>query len=1102
MKNQQPRFAVQFRISFAAIACLFLSTVAFAQFDSATVLGTIRDSSGAVIDSAKVTLKNVNTGIAAVSEANNQGNFQFLNVPIGTYTVQSEKPGFRTAAAEPFPVTVSARQRVDLTMQVGGVTESVTVTGAAAALETDSSDRGQVVGHGTIVNLPLNGRAYADLALLAPGVRKSAISDRESAFNVNGLRSSLNNFQVDGLDNNAYGTSNQGYSNQVVQLNPDAVAEFKVQTNNYSAEYGRSAGAVINASVRSGTNEFHGAAWEFLRNTELNAVGFFKPRFGKPVFQQNQFGGALGGPIVKNKTFFFVDYEGMRRITRSFSFQTVPTLNQRNGIFNTPIMNPYTGQVYSDGVIPPSQITPFAKKVYSQLPAPVRAGNASNYDALPRVPTNDDKGDVKVDQYFTSKLNAFGRYSHREYNQIDNSPIPLPLGSPGNGNVHIVNKQAAGGVTYTLSPTSLIEFRMAVTKTIGGKFPLQLGQENAEQGYGITGLPTDPALAGGLYSVDVSGFTSMGRRGSTPQFQNPLVVNPKVNYSKILSRHTLKVGYEWQKINTEILDFSPQYGYDSYGGQFSKPSSASRQDFYNVADFLFGARDTYELTNNVVVNYRQQMHFMYFQDDWKVNNRLTLNLGVRYEYGTPQWEADNRLGNFDPIAMKLIQAKSGSIADRALVNPDRNNWAPRVGFAFTLTPKTVIRSGYGVSYIHFNRMGGENILSYNGPTVVDTAINQVPYKLVNGAFASATPICAAGQASPDCFRPTMLGFVPSMASPANFTTLNTRTNFTPVNNRTAYVQNWHFTIQRELGHGWVVDAAYVGNRANKLMILGDYNTARPNNVGENISLAARRPVTGFGFIQESFGGGFSDYHAFQAKVEKRFSEGFYMLNSFTWSKAIDNAAGHLETANGDNSRVNFRDLRNEKGLGSYNQPLNNTTTVVYDLPFGKGRKFGSTLHPVVNAVLGGWSTSLINTMTSGTPINLTYGPSSQFQVSTAPTYRPNITGDIMLPSSQRNIDNYFNTANVQLPTSPLVPFGNAGRNIARAPAFYNADLGLHKDFPLFKEKQRLEFRSEFFNLLNKTNFQAANASRSSSGFGQTRSTYAARVVQLALKLVF
>lgn len=264
----------------------------------------------------------------------------------------------------------------------------------------------------------------------------------------------------------------------------------------------------------------------------------------------------------------------MRRITRSFSFQTVPTLDQRNGIFNTPIMNPYTGQIYSGGVIPPSQITPFAKKVYSQLPAPVRAENASNYDALPRVPTNDDKGDVKVDQYFTSKLNAFGRYSHREYNQIDNSPIPLPLGSPGNGNVHIVNKQAAGGVTYTLSPTSLIEFRMAVTKTIGGKFPLQLGQENAEQAYGITGLPTDPALAGGLYSVDVGGFTCMGRRGSTPQFQNPLVVNPKVNYSKILSRHTLKVGYEWQKIDTEILDFSPQYGLDVYSGQFSKPPPA------------------------------------------------------------------------------------------------------------------------------------------------------------------------------------------------------------------------------------------------------------------------------------------------------------------------------------------------------------------------------------------------------------------------------------------------------------------------------------------------------------------------------------------------
>src|SRR5436190_11692553 len=277
--------------------------------------------------------------------------------------------------------------------------QTVSVQDAAAALETESSDRGQVINNVTIVNLPLNGRNYADLALLAPGVRRSVLgmdqnsaNYREASFNVNGLRSALNNFQIDGVDNNTYATSNQGYSNQAVQLSPDAVAEFKVQTNNFSAEYGRAGGAIVNVSVRSGTNEFHGAAWDYLRNTSLNAVGYFKPALGKPIFQQNQFGGAFGGRIIRNKTFFFTDYEGMRRATKSLSFQTIPTLDQRNGIFKTtagaplPIKNPYTGEIYSNGVIPASLITPFAKKVFDQLVAPTTGAFSNNYQALPRVP--------------------------------------------------------------------------------------------------------------------------------------------------------------------------------------------------------------------------------------------------------------------------------------------------------------------------------------------------------------------------------------------------------------------------------------------------------------------------------------------------------------------------------------------------------------------------------------------------------------------------------------------------------------------------------------------------------------------------------------------
>ena len=1078
---------------FACIALFALAGVAFAQFETATVLGTIKDPAGAVVPGATVTLENTRTAVALATKTNEEGNYTFVNVRIGDYRVKAEAPGFKAALAETFTVTVSARQRVDLMLALGDASQTIEVQGAASALETDSSDRGQVVSRDTIVNLPLNGRSYADLALLTPGVRKSSIPDRESSFNVNGLRSSLNNFQVDGVDNNTYATSNQGYSNQVLQLSPDAVAEFKVQTNNYSAEYGRAGGAIVNVSVRSGTNTFHGAAWDFLRNTKLNAVGFFRPSAGKPVFQQNQFGAALAGPIRKNKTFFFADYEGLKRVERSLSIVTLPLPDQRQGRFTVPIRNPYTNEIYSNGVIPSSAITPFAQKVFSQLPAPTRPGAANNYDAIPRRPTEDNKGDFKVDQYFSNRLTTFFRYSHREYNQTDTPIIPLPLGADNSqGNVNIINKQGLGSLTYTLNPSTLLEFRMAVTRSIGGKWPLQAGLPNMEQEYGITGLPTDPAIAGGITTQNITGYQGIGRRSSTPQFQNPLVYNPKLNFSKIYARHAVKMGWEFQTVHTDILDFSPQYGQDSYGGQFSRPAGTSQADFYNVADFLLGARSSYSLNNYVTVDYRQRMQFFYLQDDWKVNSKLTLNLGLRYEYATPQWEARNRLSNFDPVARVVIQAKDGGIADRALVRPDRNNWGPRLGLAYNVTPKTVVRSAYGISYIHFNRMGGENMLSYNGPTVIGARIDQVP----------SNRLCAAEETSPGCFRPTMMGYTASMVDPSRFSTLTARTNYTPPDYRTSYVQSWHLEIQRELVRNFVLNLAYVGNRGVGLMILADYNQARPNNPGENVVLLQRRPIPGFTDIQISWGGGHSSYHGLQAKLEKRFSGGFYLLNAFTWSKAIDNAAGHLEVYNGDSSRVNFYGLRNEKGPGGYNQPVNNTSTAVYEVPFGKGRRFGASAHPVAQAAIGGWRLTLINTMTSGVPVNLTYGPTSQFSVTGYPSYRPNIVGDIMTPEKDRTINNYFLAANILVPADPRFPFGNAGRNIARAPAFYQADLGMHKEFPVWKESQRVEFRGEFFNLLNKTNFGAPNSTRTNAGFGTIRSTAQARVIQFALKYIF
>lgn len=1100
------------------ISCLImlaLAPAALAQFDTATVLGTVTDSTGAAIARATVTLRNTATGVTVTAITDENGNYQIFNVKIGQYSVSAEAPGFAKALAENIKVTVNARQRVDLALKAGAVTETVTISADnLQLLETETSDRGQIINRQQIVNLPLNGRAYADLALLSPGVRKSVLNNqgsggRDGSFNVNGLRSSLNNFVLDGVDNNSYGTSNQGFSNQVVQASPDAVEEFRVQTNNFSAEFGRAGGAVINASLRSGTNEIHGSLYNFLRNTSLNATGFFKPTRGeKPVLIQNQFGGTVGGPIIKDKTFFFLDYEGFRRITRTLSFATVPTLDQRQGRLGIPVRNPITGTVYQNGVIPTNEITPFAQRVMADLILPTTSANATgfvsnNFEDLPRSQFYNDKGDLKIDHNFSQKTTAFVRLSQRKMNNFEAPTIPAPIYSSANAFVRVLNQQLASGVTHNLTDSSLIEFRLGISRTLAGKTPTGVGDPN----YRLPGLPDDPRFAGGLNSQGIGGYTQIGRQSSNPQFQDPLVWNPRINYSFIVGRHSLKTGYEYQSVNTEIDDFNPKYGQDNYTGQFSRPSGQSSNNLYNLADFLFGARSSYSLNNNVIVNYRQRMHFAYLQDDFKVNQKLTLNLGVRYEFATPQWEKDNLLANWDPDTRTLIQASNGSLYDRALVDPDRNNWAPRIGFAYQVMDRTVLRGGYGISYIHFNRLGGENLLAFNGPNIVGNSITQQP----------SQGLCT-GNNFLNCFRRTEQGYPDGFVSSDRFNPLTARVNFTPRDTRTAYVQSWHLTLQRELPWKLLVDVAYVGNRSNKLIILGDYNQARPNNSTDpsaGTPLQDRRPFPNFSFIQASFNGGFATYHALQVKVERRFSDGLYLLNSFTWSKAMDNAAGHLEASFGDNSRGNIRNLANDRGLSNYDQPLNNTTSIVYDLPFGKGRRFATDVNGIVDGVIGGWRMTLINTMTSGLPANLTYSPAAQFVVGSSLTYRPNqIQPNLYSSNDGVDPNNYLNINSVAVPTDRSQPFGNAGRNTVRGPNFFQADLGLHKSFALWNETTRLEFRMEAFNLFNRTNFlvpdtNANNIRRDSQGnaiaggaFGTIRGTYPAREIQFALKLLF
>jgi hypothetical protein len=1105
----------------AIVLFLVLSVpAAFAQFD-ATVLGTVTDPSGSAVPGAQVKLVNTQTDVAETTTTSETGEYRFLSVPIGRYTVTVQAKGFQTATTAEVVVDVAARQRVDVRLVVGELNQTVTVQDAAATVETDTSNRGQTIRNDAIVSLPLNGRNYADLALLAPGVRKAVQSNtanRDAAYDINGMRSAFNSFNLDGLDNNAYGTSNQGFSYQVIQAAPDAVQEFRFDTNNYSAEYGRAAGAVINASIRSGTNQFHGSAWEFLRNTRLNAVGYFKPTANtKPAMVRNQFGGAFGGPIRHNKLFFFTDYEGYRSSDHAASFLTVPTPAQKQGYLGVNVVDPITHTPYSAGTAIP--MTAFARKVLSNVPDPNLSGTAdvtktlvpaNNYLAFPRVFTPSDKGDGRIDYYLRSNLTLFGRFSARLQNQLSDSALPGPSGSGGDL-FRSWDRSIAIGATWNLTPASVLDFRLGLTRMEGADFKYwELDNTPGMYAlYGISGTPETKPIAAGLDGQKITGLSGFGH--DSGQHQYPEVYNPKASYSHVLGAHTLKAGVEFQQVNTEILDLNPLNGQDTYAGKFSKPPSyepgidTSKLDtnIFNIADFMFGAPDTYSLSSYSVFQYRQQMYFGYVQDDIKVSHRLTVNVGLRYEFATPQYEANNNISNFDPVSKSMVQAHSGSLSDRALVNPDPYNFGPRAGLAYSINPKTVIRSAYGISYMHFNRSGRENLLFYNPPLIVNALVTQTP----------SQPLCTGDQFN-NCFRPVTMGFPTSLTSATSSAPGVIALHYIPKDTKSTYVQSWHFTIQRELARDLVLDVGYVGNRSVHLYQLADYNQAPPNLPGQSLSLAARRPVPAYGAIQIAFNEESADYNALQVKLEKRFSKGLMLLNSFAFAKSIDVAPSNMETGNNSNYYMNFYDRRRDKAVSDYDQPFQNTTALVWDVPVGKGRKFGSGMPAVADAVAGGWRITGINTMISGQPINFSYTPTApETVVTNTLTMRPNLVGNPFLPASQRTPQRYFDISAFRAPdtiTDPATgkidyshPFGNAGRNIGRSDAQYTLDLGIDKSFRVLSEGRRLEFRAEAFNLLNKTNFQAAASNISSPGsFGTITKTFPARQMQLALKFTF
>jgi len=1113
---------------------------ASAQFDTATVIGRVTDPSGAVVPNADVALRNLELGTVLTRKSNSVGEYVFPDVQIGTYTVTVTAPGFSESVTKPFDLTVSARTQIDVLVKLGNATETVTVSVDNAGLQSQSGEQSTTIENEQIIDLPLNGREYTDLALLAPGVQVGSMQDgsvdqRRGSFVVNGNRSSINNFLLDGLDNNSYQEANQGFNNQAVAESVDAVQQYTVITSNFPAEYGRAGGAIINVKTKSGSDTPHATLFEYLRNTVFDAYGPFYGIGQKPALVQNQFGGSFGYHFPHIKDFFyFIDYEGFRQATHTINSVTVPSVDQRNGIFlapstagpliAVPLQNPLTGKLYNNGIIPSTDYTPFAAAVLAALPLPntSTSPDSTSFEANEAGRNYRDIGDIRIDKYFGDKLQTFARFSKQSIHIMDPPGITGPAGGEGFGHIRVITSSGVAGATYVLTPSSVLDLRVGVTDVNSGKVPYNQGLPNFYAPYNIPYPVPSNIPPSGLNTQDVLDFTGFGIEDSQNQFSSPTTYNVKANYTLAKGRHSISLGYEWLLLDEVVDPGFPLLGIDTYEGEFSysapsgvtrPPSSVTRRQAYGLADFLFGARDTYELGNYSAPVEYFDYDYAYAEDSWKIFPRLTLTYGLRYEFSTPERARGQRLSNFDPATNALELSTPGSLYNQALVDPKLDDFAPRFGFAYSLYPNIVFRGGYGLSYIQFNRYGSESDLLDNGPSTVEGQVTQ----------AVTQPLCSSGSESLSCFRTTMQGYPTSLDSPANFSTLNAAAYYIPHHSAPGYLQSYSLGTQVQMDKATILNIAYVGNHGVHVRVLADDNEAPPQLPYQSLSLQTRRPIQNFTDIHESVSDGFLRYSSLQALLTRRTSRGLFLMNAFTWSHAFDNASASLEEAHGDSEFISLRNINYDNGTSGYDQRLNDSFSAVWKIPYGAGFR-----NRALRQTASGWTITTITRATTGIPLNIYYDPGDNDLTSDIGNYRPNLIGPLSAVENPRSkwfvangasftangttqtctgYCNFFNFSQIGTPTEAAnggtTPYGNMPRNAVVGPSYVNIDTGVQKNFTL-PDRVNMQFRVEAYDLLNHTNFKAPNTEWLGASFGQFTpgSTFPSRILQFALRLSY
>ncbi len=1050
----------------------FIPCLLFAQ--KAQMTGRISDATEAVIPGAKVTVTSMETGALRNTRSNEQG---YYTVPLllpGNYRVSVASDGFRPLDRSGLKLEIDQVLRLDFVLEVGAVTERVEVTAAAPLLQAADASLGTVVSNRAVSDYPLNGRSFQDLLALGAGAVPPTRATRTGVgdVSVSGLRVQANNYVLDGADNNSNIFNNQNNEPTAYTPPPDALNEFKVGTNSYSAEYGRGAGAVISATLKSGSNEFRGSAYEFLRNDNLDARNFFATRKGELI--RNQFGGTVGGPIRRNRTFFFFSFEGTRvRTPGTDSYATVPTAAAKQGDFpgyNT-IVDPTTRAPFPGNRIPAGRLDPVSRRLSVMWPEPNLPGIFRNYLGRTAGQENRDKFDWRFDQNFSERDTLFFRFSLQQSKSDEEDAIPL-LANGENVNRTIVdtnNRSAAFGETHTFSPTTINEFRAAFHWTRADRLWGTL--ENLVGQFQIPGLLPSMLATPGLPNYNISGVASIGGQGFRPNLMREQTLQFSDSVFHIHGAHTLKAGGEFRAVHIPFSVAQRAGGEYVFTGDFTRGGAGTGA---GAADFLLGYPQSVRIQNRPsAADMRRFVYAAFVNDDWKISNRFTANLGLRYEFVSPLIDSKDKFSSFDPGTGTLRMAKPGGLASRSLVNPDYMQFAPRIGLAYRALEGLVIRAGYGMFFSGEETIGAGRWLQNNPDITFEANIVSVaPNPLVT----------LQGGLPPNLFDRGASG--------------NPSASGITRNARTAYAQHWNFTIQHTPWKDWSLQAAYVGTKGSNFLTTVNLNQAQPG-AG---AVQARRPYPSLGTINYIEDRGKTIYHGLQTQAEKRFSAGLNLLASYTWSKAIDDHEDmYGRTAAGNQYPVNPRNLALERSLSGQHIGHRLTYSMLYELPFGRGRAFAKDMPAWANLVLGGWDLTALTAFFSGSPFSVQTSVDACGCGLLTGSKRPDRLRDGNLAASERTIGRWFDKAAFAVPERGTL--GNSGRNVLISPGTKSMNFSVMKNFRL-RERYRAQFRVEFFNFPNHPNFGIPGNNIETPGAGIVTDADPGRQIQFGLKVSF